>query len=268
MERVYVFLIQNDVWIYILAGLAIFWYGSELYRARRALRRAVFGLEVERGRRLQSTSLTFLTVLLLLVGTVVYVNVQIRPGLPAELLLPPTPTPNIFRTPLASPTPLRDFLETPDASPTAPLVPTVTLSAGGAPQPVIEDGTPQPEITGTPDAPTVEPTLPAAVTAGCTPNINISSPANGSQVSGSVAFIGTANVPEFAFYKLEVNGPETNNQWASVLGQVISQPIVNGLLGSGNFGAWAAGRYDVRLTVVDATSNEVGQCLVQIDLGG
>ncbi len=37
---------------------------------------------------------------------VFFVNSRIAPTLPPELLKPPTPTPNIFSTPLSSPTPL------------------------------------------------------------------------------------------------------------------------------------------------------------------
>ncbi len=277
MDRIYVFLIRNDIWIYILSGLGLFWYGSELWRARRLLRRAVFGLERETGRRLQGNALLLVLFFTAVISSVAYVNFRVQPTLPPELLLLPSPTPNIFRTPLASPTPLTDFAVQ-ATTPTPPLAPTVTLPGAGGP------GT-APGATGgnvglggtrpatiasggeTPEAgETVTPTAPAAVSRGCMPGVNISAPGNGDQVAGSVVFLGSASTNDFAFYKLEINGPETAGIWASLLGQVISQPVNNGLLGSGNFGGWQSGRYDVRLIVVDTTSNETGQCTIQIDI--
>jgi hypothetical protein len=275
MDFLYLFFIRNDVWIYILSALGIVWYLSELIKARAILRRAVFGLEHERGQRLQTKALTFLALFGSLIGLVAYVNLQVAPSLPPELLRPPTPTPNIFATPLSSPTPLGS--PQPDQpTPTPPIAPTVTLArpAGGgpaAPQPVPistpllgseappggNDGT-QPGETEPPAAP------PPAAAVGCSPNVNITSPASGSTVSGSVSFFGTATDAAFAFYKLEASGPETGGIWASTIGGTVEQPVVNGQLGSAIMGGWQPGTYSFRLTVVDLTSNEVGQCIIQL----
>jgi hypothetical protein len=96
MNQVYVFLIRNDVWIYILAGIGLFWYFSQLIRARRSLRQAVFGLERERGQQQQRRALTFSLLLMGIIILVSYVNIAVAPTLPPELLKPPTPTPDIF----------------------------------------------------------------------------------------------------------------------------------------------------------------------------
>ena len=77
---------------------------------------------------------------------------------------------------------------------------------------------------------------------------------------------GTATAANFSFYKLEINGPQTDNTWASLLGRTISQPVFAGLLGSGNFNGWLPGAYRVRLIVVDATGNEQGSCTVDINI--
>ena len=274
MERLYLFLIRNDIWIYIICGLGLFWYLSEFIRARQLLRRASFGLERETGSRVQVNALLFILLLMAIVGGVIYVNTRIQPTLPAELLRPPTPTVDLFRTPLRSPTPLTDFLEDLNATPTSPLAPTVTLAgtddvanadSGAAvttPEaPANDTGTPAPdEATQTTGA-----TAPPS-SAGCSPLVNISQPASGSTVFGSVAFLGSATGENFAFYKLEINGPQTNNQWASLIGQVISNEVVNGLLGSANFNGWLNGRYTIKLTIIDVTSNEIASCAIQINL--
>ena len=274
MDRLYLFLIRNDIWIYIICGLGLFWYISELIRARRQLRRAVFGLERETGNRVQINSLLFIILLGSIVAGVVYVNLEIQPDLPAELLRPPTPTPDIFNEPLRSPTPLTNLLLDANATPTSPLLaPTVTLAgtddvagnqqATGPQQPGDDDNTPAADSTPDSGEPTAAPAPPAG---GCSTLVNISQPSNGSSVFGSVAFLGSANNESFAFYKLEINGPQTSNQWASLIGQVINNPVANGLLGSANFNGWVNGRYTVRLTVVDATSNEVASCSIQINV--
>jgi hypothetical protein len=272
MNPIYIFLIRNDIWIYILCGLGLLWYMSNLMRARVILRQAMFGLEKEKGLRLQSTAVTFVGVLATIVAVVAYVNTQIAPTLPAEMLKPPTPTPNVFATPLVSPTPLGSP-QPPAATPTPPIVPTVTLRSPdqGAAAPAAEVRatlTPQVERTtpGGDEAEAPAPAAPVPPAAGCSPQINISSPAHGSAISGNTTFNGSATAADFAFYKLEANGPETGGIWASIIGGTIERPVETGFLGAATMSAWTPGVYSFRLTVVDLTSNEVGQCTIGLTL--
>ncbi|UCC54503.1 MAG: hypothetical protein JSV68_11165, partial [Anaerolineaceae bacterium] len=62
MDGLLVFLIHNDVWIYILSALGLFWYATELWRAQRNLRSAVFSLERERGARMRNNALLFIAI--------------------------------------------------------------------------------------------------------------------------------------------------------------------------------------------------------------
>ncbi|MEW5988980.1 MAG: hypothetical protein AB1791_20335, partial [Chloroflexota bacterium] len=73
MENLYVFLIRNDIWIYILCGLGLIWYFGEWWRAQRMLRSAMFGLERETGQHLRNNALLFLTLFALVAGAVYYV---------------------------------------------------------------------------------------------------------------------------------------------------------------------------------------------------
>lgn len=263
MEQVYVFILRNDIWIYFLCALGIFWYGSQYLQARHILQRAVFGLERERGTQKRNTALFFLIVFVGLAGGVYYVNASIAPTLPAELLKPPTPTPNIFATPLSSPTPL-GTAEIRPPEPTPVLVPTITLAsqpAGIATQPgSTPEATYAPAGPPTPDGPTPTPFL------DCTVNLNISQPANGAVVSGLINFTGTASTPNFGYYSLEANGPETAGSWASLLGRTINQPVQDSFLGNVNLSEWADGPYLLRLTAVDANGSETGQCVIQVTL--
>jgi hypothetical protein len=267
MEPFYVFIILNDVWILILSVAGLFWFGGEFFRSRRNLQRAMFGLERERGIRSRNNSLAFIILFATIIGIVYYVNVQVRPTLPESLFKPPTPTPDIFSTPLASPT----SLDTPEVllpSPTAPLVPTITLAsqAGEAPPPPaatsegVEQSTEEPTIPPTPSGPTVTPFV------GCNVDLNIAEPRNGAAVSGLITFNGTADFPDFLNYELAANGPETDGQWASLLGRTIDQPVRDGLLGSVNLSQWSPGPYLIRLTAVNTDQSPVGQCVIQVTL--
>jgi hypothetical protein len=265
MDRIYVFLIRNDVWIYILCALGLFWYASEYVRSRRLLRRAMFGLERETGASVRNNALLFILLLSAIISTVYYVNAEIAPELPAELLRPPTPTPDVFTTPLASPTPL----SAPDASPTSPPAPTITLpSQAGIPIP--ESNSPPNETdngadTSSGDSPPLNSNEPPPTPAvGCTPDLNIRDPRAGGVISGVISLSGTAGGNNFAAYKVEANGPQTSGQWALLLEQ--EAPVQDGSLGNVNLSQWASGPYLIRLTAIDSSSNETGYCVVQVTL--
>ncbi|GAB4267017.1 MAG: hypothetical protein Kow0080_08780 [Candidatus Promineifilaceae bacterium] len=259
MNNFYVFVIRNDVWIYILAGLGLVWYISEFLRGQRILQRAVFGLERETGSRIRNTAVIFILLFTSVIGTVVYVNSQIAPVLPQELLRPPTPTPNIFQTPLASPSPINP-VGVEDVPPQPAVVATITLPGNAAPLLFETAVSGQPTPTYTPSGPTPTPFI------ACTTNLNIQEPHDGAFVSGVLAFTGTADTPNFGYYSLEANGPQTSGQWASLLGRTITQPVRDGFLGNVNLSQWGNGPYLIRLTAVDASGNLTGQCVIQVTL--
>lgn len=274
MDAIYVFLIRNNEWIYIVCAFGLFWYVSQLWRARRILRHAMFGLEKETGTRMRNNALTFIAIFMGIVGVVYYVNAEIAPEIPQEQLRPPTPTADIFATPLASPTPLGSP-EVARPSPTLALVPTVTLPGQALP-PAAPDSsdaanealatvTPQPSVTAEGETVNDSPLL-ATPVVGCTELINITQPADGAAVSGAVSFVGTADTNDFRYYTLEASGPETEGQWASLLPRLGDQPVRNGFLGSVPLGTWEPGAYLIRLTVVDTADTPAGSCVIQVVL--
>jgi hypothetical protein len=191
------------------------------------------------------------------IAVVFFVNRQIAPNLPAELLRPPTPTPNPLATPLSRPTDM-------GAAPTARLfvtpnlAPTVTLAADADGQQPLDPV----------EAPTVTATayVPPTPFVDCTNDLNITEPRNGAGVSGDLSFFGTADTDNFAYYVLETNGPQTNGAWASLLGRQVSSPVREGFLGSANLSMWQPGPYLIRLTTTDIADNVTGACVIQVTL--
>jgi hypothetical protein len=266
MEQVYVFILRNDVWIYILCTLGIFWYASQFFQSRKILQRAMFGLEQEKGARMRSTAVFFLLLFGGLMTFVFYVNNSIAPTLPASLLKPPTPTPNIFATPLVSPTPLGTAGARPP-DPTPQLAPTITLAAGAvnAPPPPDDGSQPVTNLTPIPPTPTFGGPTPTPFV-DCKVDLNISEPANGSVVAGVINFRGTADTPNLALYRLEANGPETSGTWASLLGRDINQSVRDNFMGNVNLSQWGDGPYLIRLTAEDRNGFTTGYCVIQVTL--
>lgn len=265
MDAVYVFLIRNDVWIYILCGLGFVWYFGQLIRSRSMLRSSMFGLEIERGRRLLGRSLILVLLSVAVAGAVTYVNLSIAPTLPADLLKPPTPTPNIFATPLSSPTPAGG-----QATPTIFLAPTVTLAPSGPGGPL---ETPQPPGEGESELPVageLEPTepspSPSRPSVACPSGISITSPPTGAVVSSIVTFFGTASGESFGYYDFEVNGQRTEGAWTSLPLENATQQVFNNILSSVDVSSWPSGAHGFRLSVYDTDDALVGQCEIQLSV--
>ena len=252
MDQVYVFLIRNDVWIYFVCALGIFWYLMEFRRGHRELRRARFNLERERANQTRLSAFVFLAIFIGVVGLVVYVNEAIRPNLPPELLRAPSPTPNPLPTLATTPAGTPDL----NAEPTFAIAATATLRAGQAPIPQpalgVDSAEPIPGVK--------------AVSEGCERHANISQPVAGVTVYGGISVFGSADGPDFAAYQLEMRGPHTDGVWTSLLVAPVDQPVSNSFLGNANLGTWSIGIYELRLVVSDAGNNTLATCTIQIGL--
>ena len=262
MDRLYVFIIRNDVWIYILCSVGFIWYAAELIRARRLLRSAMFGLERERGQRMQSRALILIFVFAALAAFVTFVNLQIAPDLPEELLKPPTPTPGSVSTPISSPI-AEEITESPEIAP----LPTSTLAV--APTITLSSSSPDQE-TAVPDTqdenPSENSNLPEIVIGNCPSNINISAPPSGVSVAGDVTVFGSADSENFGYYDLELYGPATGERWISVYDTLQREPLVDDILVTMDLEGFEPGSYLLRLRVVDEGGTEVGQCAIQFEV--
>lgn len=258
MDRIYLFLIRNDVWIYIVSVLALFWYWFEFIRSARALRQAMFNLERETATTARNNALSFIIFFTAVIGIVFYVNRYIAPDLPQELFTSAAPTPNVFATPLTPPTPLGTTVAGEDILIDSPeLAPTATLPGTG-PVEVITDTLETGEAEEAEASPTPF--------AECIPELMISEPLNGSVVFQRALFRGTANTGELHQYVIELNGPQTAGVWAPISQDPMNQPVVNGDLGDVDLSHYAPGPYRVQLRALDASGRELGVCSIQIIL--
>jgi len=250
MERFYVFILRNDIWIYILAALALTWYVTEFLRARRLLKSAIFGLEKERGNRIRNRSLFLVLLSLLIISLITYINLSIAPTLPPELLRPPTPTPNVFATRLSPPT----LLAT-EGSATFVIAPTVTLAGSAPTVESTRDQLPEEEPTSTPGI--------DIATGDCGPEVIITSPPDGTAVRETLTVFGTASGEGFKEYSLAYLGDLTAGDW-QVISEIASQPVLDGILGTVELQSWPPGTYFLRLQVVNQDDAITGQCVIEL----
>lgn len=80
----------------------------------------------------------------------------------------------------------------------------------------------------------------------------ISNPNVGQEVSGLLTIVGTANLPDFSSYRIDIRRPE-----AEAYEYLLSfgTPVVNGVLGQLNTELLENGLYWIRLSVVNRSSN-------------
>jgi hypothetical protein len=129
-----------------------------------------------------------------------------------------------------------------------------------------------PLVVATP-APTLTPVgtiIPnAAPTAGCTdPRATLTVPANGMRVFQTISIQGTAYTENFSEWKIELNGPSTNNQWSVING--LDRPVLSNqpfAQFSPGEAVQIQGTYQMRLMVFDFTGTAVASCMVNIYIG-
>jgi hypothetical protein len=101
---------------------------------------------------------------------------------------------------------------------------------------------------------------------GCdTPGATLQVPANGMLVFEPITVIGTANAENFAFYRFELNGPQTLGSFAIL--RDYTQPVLEtGVLGQFVPSFYQPGRYQFRVTVFDITNTLRAACTVNITI--
>lgn len=97
---------------------------------------------------------------------------------------------------------------------------------------------------------------------GCIPDqIMITSPKPSEVVRGIVEITGTANVPNFAFYKYEVAPMGTQN-WAPVSAN--RESVTNAKLGDWSTTSLTNGDYFLRLVITDNVGKELEPCVLAV----
>jgi hypothetical protein len=231
MEEIILSIEANQSWIYLLLAAAGLVYLVLLFRAWRHLQAAVFGLERERSTRNLTRSAAMLVLILAGLGATFVISTFASPALPASI----HPT----------------------------LLPTVSLLATAIPSPGTENA----------DFSTATPIEASGIdSAGCSNELaTISSPISNTTVRGEVKFQGTANIENFAFYKLEYHDLKPESTWLTI--SASNQPVCEGACaGDGEtLGAWDTslvrpGQYAVQLVVTDTQSNAPLPCQILLQV--
>jgi LysM repeat protein len=102
-----------------------------------------------------------------------------------------------------------------------------------------------------------------ATDGACTnPDSVITSPKVGAIMSGRIAIKGTARVPNFAFYKVEIRQEGSGKDYAILI--MSSTQIVNGKLADLDTSVFPNGEFWLRLVVVDSDGNYPERCALLV----
>jgi hypothetical protein len=97
---------------------------------------------------------------------------------------------------------------------------------------------------------------------GCVPDkIMLTAPEPGDEVSATVTLEGTADMPNFGFYKYEIAPVGTTN-WATI--SAGAQPVKDGELGKWDTTTLTNGDYFLQLVIIDNVGKTLEPCIIAI----
>jgi hypothetical protein len=226
MAEVLGFFIRITPFIYGVLALGVIFGIRGMVRARTELHESAYGLEREIAHRHMNQAISTLAIVAILAFAEFVLVVFLVPNLPALSQLA-TPTMNPLLTPVS----------------TFPLSFKETLGAR------------------TPGVST-----PTAQATGCIPGqIDITLPKAGDQIQGLITLKGTADIPNFAFYKYEY-APIGSDNWAAIVAN--NKVVRNNELGIWDTSVIATGDYQLRLVVTDNQGNELPVCIIPVRIKG
>jgi len=230
MEEALSFFRAFEVWIYLLLGLGGLIYIRKFILAWQELRGATFGLERESAQSRLNQSASILVLLLTMAITEFVLVSFVAPAVPGAIPLP-TPTLNLL------------------ATPTTTLPVTTQLAPGTA-------------ADNSPEILTAQSNNIGSVLPGCIPGqVEITFPESGQEVSGVIGVVGTANIPNFGFYKFEIKRPD-ETIWLTI--QAGNTVVQNGKLGDWDTTRLTPGDYQLGLVVVDNQAKASSACIIQL----
>src|SRR5687767_9496308 len=221
MGPIYRSLAAYEPLIYIALAIWSLFVFRSMYRSWREWQDSVYSLEREFALTRLVRSTAIALLVLGLVFAEFFIATFVAPALPASDILA-TPTLNLLASPAGTISP--------------------ELATQNALSPVLS-----PVPSGS---------------SGCIPDqLIITAPEPGDEVSGTVELVGTANIPNFGFYKYEVTPLGTEN-WATV--SAGREPKQNGELGDWDTTTLANGDYFLRLVVTDNVGISLEPCVIAI----
>ena len=97
---------------------------------------------------------------------------------------------------------------------------------------------------------------------GCVPDENmLTSPKPGELVSGTVTLTGTADIPNFGFYKYEFS-PVGTDTWTTI--SAGTEPVRNKKLGEWNTTNHPNGDYFLQLVIIDNVGQTLEPCVIAV----
>jgi hypothetical protein len=243
-------------WVHVAGVLVILLCLRSVFLARRERDRSIYSLEKEAATGREFRVLTIGMITGLVMGLAFFLTAVVAPRVtfvepeaepaeatPVAALVLPTVTPTRARataTPTTTPTRIRPTLPPPTLS--VPFSNTVTIT----------------DVATSTPAPTPVPLCP-------NPLARLTSPQPGGTASKAVQILGTANTPDFDYYKLEYSTTGRQDQWA-VVTDLHRRPVESGLLDVWDTSALPNGVYNLRLVVVDKTGNYPLPCSVRVNV--
>jgi hypothetical protein len=207
--------------IYLILIIGLIFAIRNLVRARHEMGGSLYGLERETAHQHTSQAVGVVSLIIFLATAEMVVIVFLAPNVPAFSLLI-TPTMNPLITSTGT-------------------VPPGVLATGGILTPL---------------------STPTAKTTGCIPGqIMITYPKPGDVVKGQFELIGTANIPNFGFFKYEFS-PSGTDVWATIQADRKIRQAES--LGSWDTSEITPGNYNLRLVVTDNQGNSLPPCIVPI----
>ena len=223
MEQALQFFRNYEIWIYVILGVLALWQVRKFALAWDELRGAFFGLEREAAQLRVNAAATMVVILILMAVAEFTLVTFVIPTVPGANPLP-TSTLDLLATPTTTlPAPTQNPNETPGITPTPGEV---------------------------------------AAAEGCLAGqVNLTSPLNGNRVSGSVTVRGSADIPNFGFYTLQIAHPG-DPIWLPIL--VGQQAIKNDALGTWETSTLTPGEYMLKLVVTDNVGAVLTPCSIQV----
>lgn len=221
MIEIVQFFSKYSTWVYLTLIIGIMVLIRSLIRNVKEQRNLVFGLEREITHNRGVQSITGLIILGLLLLGEFILVTFLGPGLPASTLVT-TPTIN----------PL--------------IIPQSTITSGQGTMPV---------LTPLADATQIQST-------GCIiGQIMITEPKAGQEIQGKITLIGTAEIPNFGFYKYEYS-PQGSESWSTITAG--REAVIDADLGFWDTTELTPGDYLLRLVVFDNINTEMPICIIPV----
>ena len=244
LVRALIFINRWSYVFYIVGGLGIIVY---LRRARKAFhqrRYTPFPIEREEASATLRDGLIIIIIIIAILATTFYID--------RILLVDPSPATGADQS-LFSPS----FF----AIPTSPAIPSTSLFT-----PTLSEGEEAVEKSENLEEAEAPPSIEASDVPPATcdiADVQISAPANAESVSGNVAIMGTANIDDFQFYKIEY-GQGANPEFFTILGETVLEPVDNGLLMNWATDTLTSDIWTLRLTVVDQSGYFSSPCEIHV----